>query len=176
MPLRKKTYRKKRNLGKKSRKCNKCCPCCKCTCRKCFTKKKTTRRKKYKGGSQITYYKYNNQTPAPRDFLTSSRIHGCSGGAKKYKRKYKTKKKYLKGGNSKGMRGTLIPQDIINLGRGVGHNFNGIKSGFLGVDSQPSPYPTKDQPIDHSITGKFSYTPTNIKQIRTNAEREVGKL
>lgn len=175
MPLRKKTYRKKRNLGK-TKKNRKSCPYCKRKYSKTTHKKKTTRRKKYRGGSQITYYKYNNQTPAPRDFLTSSRIHGCSGGAKKYKRKYKTKKKHLKGGNSKGMRGTLIPQDIINLGRGVGDNFNGIKSGFLGVDSQPSPYPTKDQPIDHSITGKFSYTPTNIKQIRTNAEREVGKL
>ena len=176
MPLRKKTYRKKRNLGKKTRKSKKSCPYCKRKYRKSSYKKKTTRGKKQRGGSNITYYKYNNQTPAPRDFLTSSRINGCSGGAKKYKRKYKTKKRYLKGGNSKGLRGTIIPQDLVNLGRGTGNNFNEIKSGFLGVDSQPSSYPTKDQPIDHSITGKFSYTPTNISQIRNNAEREVGKL
>ena len=53
---------------------------------------------------------------------------------------------------------------------------NGIKSGFLGVDSNASPYPTQDQPIDHKLTGAFTYTPTNIRNIRSGAERKVGNL
>lgn len=175
MALRKRTYKrksmKKRNLGKKSRKC------CRSK-RKCIYKKKKTckkrcskscrRRNKMRGGSQIAYYKYNNQTPAPRDFLTSSRIHGCAGGSRKRTRKVK------KGGRSQGS--TFVPQHLLNGFRGVGHNFNEIKSGFLGVDSNPSPFPTKDQPIDHKITGEFTYTPSNIRGIRMNAERKVGKL
>ena len=44
-----------------------------------------------RGGNQIAYYKYNNQTPAPRDFLTSSRIHGCAGGSKKKSNRLLTK-------------------------------------------------------------------------------------
>lgn len=172
MALRKRTYRKKsmkkRNLGKKSRKCKKCCACCKCKCRKCGSKKRVTRRKRQRGGSQIAYYKYNNQTPAPRDFLTSSRIHGCAGGSKNKSRKV------IKGGRSQGS--TLLPQHLVNVGRGFGHSLNGIKSGFLGVDSNASPYPTQDQPIDHKLTGAFTYTPTNIRNIRSGAERKVGDL
>ena len=172
MALRKRTYKrksmKKRNLGKKSRKCKKCCACCKCKCRKCGSKKRVTRKKKQRGGSQIAYYKYNNQTPAPRDFLTSSRLHGCSGGSKRKSRKSK------RGGRSQGS--TFVPQHLLNGFRGVGHNLNEIKSGFLGVDSKASPYPTKDQPIDHKLTGEFTYTPSNIRGIRMNAERKVGKL
>ena len=172
MALRKRTYRKKsmkkRNLGKKTRKCKKCCACCKCKCRKCGSKKRVTRRKKQRGGSQIAYYKYNNQTPAPRDLLTSSRIHGCAGGSKKKSRKVR------KGGRSQGS--TLLPQHLVNVGRGFGHSLNGIKSGFLGVDSNASPYPTQDQPIDHKLTGAFTYSPTNIRNIRMGAERSVGKL
>jgi hypothetical protein len=172
MALRKRTYRKKstkkRNLGKKSRKYNKCCACCKCKCSKC-SKKKVTRRNKQRGGSQFAYYKYNNQTPAPRDFLTSSRIHGCAGGSRKQSRK-------IKRGGSGSQGSTLFPQHLVNVGRGLGNSLNGIKSGFLGVDSKASPYPTQDQPIDHKLTGAFTYTPTNIRNIRSGAERKVGKL
>jgi len=173
MALRKRTYRKKsmkkRNLGKKSRKCKKCCACCKCKCRKCGSKKRVTRRKRQRGGSQIAYYKYNNQTPAPRDFLTSSRIHGCAGGSKKKSRK-------VKKGGSRSQGSTILPQHLVNVGRGLGHGLNGIKSGFLGVDNNASPYPTQDQPIDHKLTGAFTYTPTNIRNIRSGAERKVGNL
>lgn len=176
MALRKRTYRKKsmkkRNLGKKTRKY------CKSKRRCVYKKKKTskkkhnkksTRRHKMKGGSQIAYYKYNNQTPAPRDFLSSSRIHGCAGGSKK-----KSKKVRRGGAGSPGS--IILPQHLVNVGRGLGHGFNGIKSGFLGVDSNASPYPTQDQPIDHKLTGAFTYTPTNVRNIRLGAERKVGKL
>jgi len=171
MALRKRTYKrksmKKRNLGKKSRKSRKIRRVKKMG-RKHRKSKYTKKRKHYKGGSQIAYYKYNNQTPAPRDFLTSSRIHGCAGGSKKKSRKIK------KGGRAQGS--TFMPQHLLNGIRGVGHNFNEIKSGFLGVDSNASPYPTKDQPIDYKVTGDFTYTPSNIRGIRMNAERKVGKL
>ena len=157
---------KKRNLGKKTKKC-KMCPCCKCKCRKCCNyKKRTCKRKsnkKMKGGNQVAYYKYNTQNPAPRDFLTSSRIHGCAGGSKRK----------MKGGSA---RNTFVPQDLVNFNRGVLGGLNDIKSGFLGIDSEPSSYPTEDQPIDRSLTGKFTYAPSNIRNIRSNAEREVGVL
>ena len=169
MALRKKTYKRKtmrkRNLGKKTKKC------CKYR-RRCYRKKtnkkncrkrcKKTCFRKMKGGNQIAYYKFNNQNPAPRDFLTSSIIHGCAGGSRK---------KIRRGG---GGRSTLFPQHFLNLGRGIGHNINEIKSGFLGVDSNASPYPTKDQPIDRKLTGEFTYSPSNIRKIRMNAEKEVG--
>jgi len=169
MALKRGKTMKKRNLGKRTKKC-KMCPCCKCKCRKCCNyKKRTCKRKtnkKMRGGNQIAYYKLNNQNPAPRDFLTSSRIHGCAGGSKK---KFSRK---MRGG----ARNTIIPQDLVNLKRGVFGGLNDIKSGFLGEDSQPSPYPTEDQPIDHSLTGKFTYAPSNIREIRQGAEREVGVL
>lgn len=168
MALRKRTYKrksmKKRNLGKKSRKIRRV----KKMSRRHRRSKYTKKRKNYKGGNQIAYYKYNNQTPAPRDFLTSSRLHGCSGGSKRKSRKSK------RGGRSQGS--TFVPQHLLNGFRGVGHNLNEIKSGFLGVDRNASPYPTKDQPIDHKLTGEFTYSPSNIRGIRMNAERKVGKL
>ncbi len=164
----KKSTHKKRNLGKKRKTIKKRCPHCKRQYRKTNykkkTKKNTTRKIKFKlkGGNKIAYYKLNNQNPAPRDFLTSSRIHGCAGGSRKKK------------GGAK--RYTLIPQDLVNLTRDVGHNFNEVKSGFLGVDSKPSIYPTKDQPIDKNIVGEYVYSPTNIREIRLNAEKDVSML
>ena len=119
-----------------------------------------------RGGNQIAYYKLNTQNPAPRDFLTSSRIHGCAGGGKKMTRK-------IRGG---GARNTIIPQDVVNVKRGLFNGLNNIKSGFLGEDTIASPYPTEDQPIDHSLTGKFVYKPTNLSQIRSNVENQVGAL
>lgn len=166
----KKSTYKRRNLGKKRKSSKKRCPHCKRQYRKTNYKKKKTKKNttrkiklKLKGGNQIAYYKFNNQNPAPRDFLTSSRIHGCAGGSRKKKR-----------GGAK--RYTLIPQDLVNLTRDVGHNFNEVKSGFLGVDSKPSIYPTKDQPIDKNIVGEYVYSPTNIREIRLNAEKDVSML
>jgi len=169
MALKRRKTMKKGNLGKKSRKC-KMCPCCKCKCRKCCNyKKRTCKRKsnkKMRGGNQIAYYKLNNQNPAPRDFLTSSRINGCAGGAnKKFSRK-------MRGG----ARNTMIPQDLVNLKRGIFGGLNDIKAGFLGEDNLSSSYPTEDQPIDHSLAGEFTYTPSNIRNIQQTAEREVGVL
>ena len=176
MPLRKKTFKKKtmkRNLGKKTKKCCKCKSRCyykkKKTCKKSCKKrcKNKCSRRRMKGGSQIEYYKLNDQTMAPRDFLTSSRIHGCSGGSKKTK-------KNLKGGYGHGK--TVIPTHLLNLGRGLGNELNQVKSGFLGTESNPSPYPTKHHPINNSVKDKFTYTPSNIRGIRQGAELEVGKL
>jgi hypothetical protein len=168
MALKRGKTMKKRNLGKRTKKC-KMCPCCKCKCRKCCNyKKRTCKRKtnkKMRGGNQIAYYKLNDQNPAPRDFLTSSRIHGCAGGARKTKK--------MKGGGS---RTTFIPQDLVNLKRGLFGGIDDIKSGFLGEDIQASPYPTDDQPIDHSVKGNFTYSPSNIRGIRINAENQVGAL
>jgi len=175
MALKRGKTMKKRNLGKKSRKC-KMCPCCKCKCRKCCNyKKRTCKRKtnkKMRGGNQIAYYKLNNQNPAPRDFLTSSRINGCAGGAnKKFSRKMR--RGNMRGGSA---RNTMIPQDLVNLKRGIFGGLNDIKAGFLGEDNLSSSYPTEDQPIDRSLTGKFTYTPSNIRNIHQNAENQVGAL
>ena len=55
--------------------------------------------------------------------------------------------KKLKGGF---FRGTILPQDIVNIGRGVSHGSETLLNNLQGNITNPSPYPTLDQPIDNS--------------------------
>ena len=65
------------------------------------------------------------------------------------KRTYRRRvNKRLKGGF---YRGTIIPQDIVNLGRGLEHSGETFFNNVKGNPVTPSPYPTLDHPIDQPI-------------------------
>ena len=55
--------------------------------------------------------------------------------------------KKLKGGF---FRGTILPQDIVNIGRGVSHGSETLLNNLNGNNISPSPFPTLDHPIDNS--------------------------
>lgn len=89
-----------------------------------------------------------------------------SGGGKR-KRRYK-------GGFG------LIPQDLVNLGRSIGHNFSSFAAKITGDINQPvSPLPTKDQGIDTDYkiinTGISTKIP-NLSDISKDAYNQVLAL
>ena len=150
------------------------------------------------GGS---YYKYNDlRNATPRDFLLSERSGAKSltphsslvsklGGkrrstrnnfkrrtkrrtkrSRKMKRKSSRKSRKQKGGTGPH---TIIPQDIVNIGRSGAHEINSFSNAFRGIAETASPLPTKDQ-LDN--TYNFVYKPVNISKIRALAESKVSKL
>ena len=65
--------------------------------------------------------------------------------ARNLKKRRSSKK--LKGGF---FRGTILPQDIVNIGRGVSHGSETLLNNLNGNNISPSPFPTLDHPIDNS--------------------------
>lgn len=148
-----------------------------------------------------TYYKYNDlKNATPRDFLLSERAGGsCKVGGRKrtYRRRNKGKKtkkisrrrktrnikrrlrksrrsrrKLQKGGLIG--RNTVVPQDVVNLGRNSVHGVDSLSKSWRGIEHSASPLPTKDQ-LDWD-NSKFIYKPISLTNIRADAENQVGKL
>jgi len=69
----------------------------------------------------------------PPGYPYGFRPNGLSGGKKQ-------KDKKQKGGY-----GTLIPQDILNLGRSIQYGLQNTWNGVRGIEMNPSPLPFKDQ-------------------------------
>jgi hypothetical protein len=105
-------------------------------------------------------------TPEPSrgNHLSTSSMNG----GKKHKKHKKNKQKTQKGG---------FFQELINLGRGVQYNVQGIGYGLVGKQQPISqnPFPTESQPIDNGAK-IISTTPTNIKQVFVDANKTVAKI
>ena len=102
---------------------------------------------------------------------------GLSGGNKRkrktnHKKGGKRKNKTRKGRKQRG--GGLIPQDLVNLGRGVGHGFYSLVNDFRGVSAPSSPSPT-DQPIDQNYA-YIGEGPPNIPKIIKDAGKSVAAI
>lgn len=81
-----------------------------------------------------------------------------------------------KGKKDKKQKGGFF-QELINLGRGVQYNVQGIGYDIIGKNQPISqnPYPTQDQPIDNG-NKIVTTTPTNIKQVFVDANNSVAKI
>ena len=81
--------------------------------------------------------------------------------------KRKKGKKYQKGG---------FFQELVNLGRGVQYNVQGVGYGVLGKNQPISqnPYPTESQPID-SDSKFIGVPPANVRKIFVDANNQVAK-
>ena len=69
---------------------------------------------------------------------------------------------------------TIIPQDIVNIGRTAIHDVGSFSNSFRGVADSASPLPTQDQMNNSNYD--FVYKPVDISGIRANAELQVSKL
>ena len=90
--------------------------------------------------------------------------------------KRKSSRKQRKSRKQKGGFGgkdTIIPQDIVNMGRSGSHSVSSFANSFRGIAETASPLPTEDQ-LDN--TYNFVYKPVNISGIRAAAEDKVSKL
>lgn len=91
------------------------------------------------------------------------------GGRRRYSRHSRTYKRKYKGGG-------IIPQDLVNLGRSVGHEISSMASKFVGAVNQPvNPMPTQDQGIDTNykiITAKVP----NLYNISRNAYNQAAAI
>jgi hypothetical protein len=83
-------------------------------------------------------------------------------------RKRKDKGKKQKGG---------FFQELVNLGRGVQYNMQGVGYGLMGKNQPISenPYPTESQPID-TDTKFIGVAPVDVRQIYVDANNEVAKI
>ena len=149
------------------------------------------------GGS---YYKYNDlRNATPRDFLLSERdgaVGSLKGGRRRrrmsarrsvggrrrtarrtvgrrrrtVRRRRRTLKRRQKGGFSPN---TLIPQDIVNIGRSTAHDMGSFANAYRGIAATASPLPTQDQ---LNTSYDFTYKPVALSEIRADAEAQVSKL
>ena len=88
----------------------------------------------------------------------------CGGGHKRHSRR----RKHRGGG--------IIPQDLVNLGRSVGHEISSIASKFVGAVNQPvNPMPTRDQGIDSDYKIITSKVP-NLYNISRNAYNQAAAI
>lgn len=139
-----------------------------------------------KGGGRY-YYKYNDlRSATPRDFLLSERTGATFAGGKRtrnrrtYRSKRggkKTKRRRQKQRGGLGITGqnTIIPQDIVNVGRSAMFDVGSVYNSFRGSTNSPSPLPTQDQ-LGNPNAYSFRYKPVDLPGIRANAEAKVGKL
>ena len=58
--------------------------------------------------------------------------------------------KKQKGGNM--FRSTILPLDIVNIGRGISYSSGSLMNNLKGISVSPSPYPTLDHPIDNPVS------------------------
>jgi hypothetical protein len=70
---------------------------------------------------------------------------------------------------------TIIPQEIVNIGRSTVHDVGSFSNAFRGIADSASPLPTEDQ-LNSNAGYKFTYTPVSLPEIRADAEAKVGKL
>ena len=77
----------------------------------------------------------------------SNKIRSNKRNVKTRNLKKRRSSKKLKGGF---YRGTILPQDIVNIGRGVSHGSETLLNNLQGNTIKPSPFPTLDHPIDNS--------------------------
>lgn len=76
-----------------------------------------------------------------------------------------------------GMLTKLMPQDLVNFGRGIQGGAIGIFNGWNGVETQPSnnPLPTS-QPIDNNYNYIGRKLPIDVTSIHTKAGNEVAGI
>ena len=70
-------------------------------------------------------------------------------------------------------RDTIIPQDIVNIGRSGIHGVGSFTNAFKGIAETASPLPTEDQ-LNNNYD--FVYKPVDLPKIRAGAEAKVSKL
>ena len=86
------------------------------------------------------------------------------------RRRRRTLKRRQKGGFSPN---TLIPQDIVNIGRSTAHDMGSFANAYRGIAASASPLPTQDQ---LNTSYDFTYKPVALSEIRADAEAQVSKL
>jgi hypothetical protein len=76
-----------------------------------------------------------------------------------------------------GMLTKLMPQDLVNFGRGIQGGAIGLFNGWNGVDTQPSNYPLPtNQPIDNNYQYIGRKMPINVIDIHTGAGNKVARI
>lgn len=88
----------------------------------------------------------------------------CSCHTRRRRGKKQVKKLYRGGG--------LIPQDMVNLGRGIMSTSNNLFSSYKGLQNSPSYLPTVDHPINKSISYR-SVPLVDVLSIRREAVDSV---
>ena len=68
---------------------------------------------------------------------------------------------------------TIIPQDIVNIGRSAAHDMGSFANSYKGIAANASPLPTQDQ-LNNSYN--FTYKPVSLSEIRAGAEAKVSQL
>ena len=86
------------------------------------------------------------------------------------RRRRRTLKRRQKGGFSPN---TLIPQDIVNIGRSTAHDMGSFANAYRGIAATASPLPTQDQ---LNTSYDFTYKPVALSEIHADAEAQVSKL
>ena len=85
-------------------------------------------------------------------------------------RRRRTLKRRQRGGFSPN---TLLPQDIVNIGRSTAHDMGSFANAYRGIAASASPLPTQDQ---LNTSYDFTYKPVALSEIRADAEAQVSKL
>ena len=99
------------------------------------------------------------------------------GGTKKScschtRRRRRTGKKHVK----KLYRGGgIIPQDMVNLGRGIMSTSNNLVSSYKGLQFPPSYLPTVDHPINNNNVSYLNIPLVDVTEIRQKAINSVLK-
>jgi hypothetical protein len=97
------------------------------------------------------------------------------GGKRKKAGKRKTNRRKKRGKKTRKQRGGgIIPQDLVNLGRGVGYGAESLYRGFVGKGSPVSPSPY-NQPIDKNYD-YIGGLPPNVPKIFKDAGKSVAAL
>ena len=68
---------------------------------------------------------------------------------------------------------TLLPQDLVNIGRSTVHDMGSFANAYRGIAASASPLPTQDQ---LNTSYNFTYKPVALSEIRADAEAQVSKL
>lgn len=90
----------------------------------------------------------------------------CSCSTRRRRTKKQVRKVYRGGG--------LIPQDMVNFGRGVLYNANNLVSSYRGLPKSPSYLPTIDHPINKNIS-YINVPMVDVMGIRQDAINSVLK-
>lgn len=105
--------------------------------------------------------------------LAANAASGVGAGGRRRRRTMKKSRGKRQRGGYGGSQ-TIIPQDIVNIGRTAIHDVGSFSNSFRGVADSASPLPTQDQMNNSNYD--FVYKPVDISGIRANAELQVSKL
>mgnify|MGYP001276377678 CR=1 FL=1 len=86
-----------------------------------------------------------NKTRLNKTRLNKTRSNKRNVKSRNFKKHHLNKK--LKGGH---YRGTIIPQDLVNIGRSISHSSETLLNNLQGNNINPSPFPTLNHPINNS--------------------------